>query len=186
MEKNEIRKSIKELKKHLPESDRVVYSERILEQLYEISEFKKCKRIFCYVSFNQEVITTSLITTALKQGKKTAVPKVTQEGLKFFYINSLKDLTPGVLGILEPTTIEEAIPDPLDENLIIVPGLAFDEYKNRIGYGKGYYDSFFRQYASCPLKKIALAYDFQVQKKIPVEESDIKVDSIITQYGIIK
>ncbi len=186
MEKNEIRKSIKDLKKHLPESDQKGYSERILEQLYNIPEFKKCKMIFSYVSFNQEVITTSLIKTAFEHGKKTAVPKITNEGMKFFFINSFEDLKPGVLGILEPTTKEEAIPAPLEENLVIVPGLAFDEHKNRIGYGKGYYDSFFAKYQSYPLIKIALAYDFQILKKVPADDFDIKVDSIITQCGIIR
>lgn len=185
MLKQEIRKSMKQLKSHLGEADREAFSKNILKRLYQSPEYKKCSQVFSYVSFNQEVITTDLILTALSQKKKVAVPKITGDRMQFYYINSIEDLKPGILGILEPVTTEEAIPHPWEDNLIIVPGLAFDKHRNRIGYGRGYYDSFFMKYGNCPLKKIALAYDFQVLSELPAEEHDIKVDQIITQNNII-
>ncbi len=186
MLKQEIRKSMKELKSRLTEPDRRAYSDRILKRLWETSAYGTCRRIFCYVSFNQEVITTGLIEKALYQQKKVAVPKITDDEMKFYYIDSLKELKPGVLGILEPAAGKVAVPVRTEENLIIVPGLAFDPQGNRIGYGKGYYDVFFQKYENYPLKKIALAYDFQVLTELPADELDIKVDQIITPSGIIR
>ncbi len=183
MLKQEIRKSMKERKSGLKESDRAAYSNIILEKLFQTSEYKKCGKVFSYVSFNKEVITTKLITTALLLQKKVAVPKIIGNEMKFYYINSLEDLSPGILGITEPITKKEAVPEK--EDLIIVPGLAFDLHKNRIGYGRGYYDGFFMKYGNIPLKKIALAFDFQVVSELPSEKHDIKVDKIITQDGII-
>ncbi|MGB8453757.1 MAG: 5-formyltetrahydrofolate cyclo-ligase [Anaerocolumna sp.] len=186
MLKQGIRKLMKDLKSMLEEADRAAYSKNILERLYQSPEYKKCSRIFSYVSFNQEVITTDLIMTALSQKKKVAVPKITGDGMKFYYINSIEDLQPGILGILEPVTTKEAAPYPFEDNLIIVPGLAFDKHKNRIGYGRGYYDGFFSKFNNYPLEKIALAFDFQVLSELPAEGHDIKVDQIITQSYVIK
>ena len=87
-------------------------------------------------------------------------------------------------GILEPKTVEE---DKIGEefDLIIMPGVAFDKFGNRIGYGGGYYDKYIsRKNIKCP--KIALAYDLQIIDKIQCEEHDIKADGIISNKEFIK
>ena len=84
-----------------------------------------------------------------------------------------------------------------DENildLIIVPAVAFDYTKNRIGFGGGYYDIFLSRILlnnrnngknrNKPLI-IGVCYDFQLIDYIPSEVHDIKVDSIITEKNII-
>lgn len=185
MTKQEIRRKMKELKHQLEESLIMTYSDAITRQLMQTSAYTQCNHLFCYVSFNQEVLTNGIILTALSQNKKVAVPKIIGEEMKFFYIESLDQLKPGVLGILEPDNCEEAIPDKSNKNLVIVPGLAFDYNKNRIGYGKGYYDRFFLKYENIPMKKIALSYDFQVIEELPLGKYDKSVDQIITQNGII-
>ena len=73
-----------------------------------------------------------------------------------------------------------------DENildLIIVPALAFDIVKNRIGFGGGYYDKFLhkiRKNHNNPLI-IGICYDFQLLDNIPSEIHDVKVDFVITE-----
>ncbi|MBW2999653.1 5-formyltetrahydrofolate cyclo-ligase, partial [Candidatus Woesearchaeota archaeon] len=62
-------------------------------------------------------------------------------------------------------------------DLVILPGAAFDKKGNRIGSGSGYYDIFLKG-MDCP--KIALCFDFQIVKKIPAEEHDVKADKVIT------
>ncbi|WFR60008.1 5-formyltetrahydrofolate cyclo-ligase [Anaerocolumna sp. AGMB13025] len=187
MIKQEIRKNIREQKSRLSFQERETYSNLIIKKLTEQREYQRASEVFCYISFNQEVITSAFIEEALSGRKRIAVPKITGDGMKFYYISSLKNLKPGVLGILEPDTRnEEAVPKKGNENLIIVPGLAFDLLGNRIGYGKGYYDAFFGKYKDFSWIKTALAYDFQILPKLPAEEHDIKVDHIITQSGLIK
>lgn len=186
MVKQEVRSNMKELKSKLPESFVLRNSDCISNHLLQTTAYNQCNILFCYVSFNQEVITTSILKTALSQKKKVAVPKITGNEMKFFCIESLGDLKPGTLGILEPITTNEVIPSLDAHNLVLVPGLAFDLKKNRIGYGKGYYDGYFIKYVEIPMTKIALAYDFQVLNELPVEEHDIKVDRILTQTRIIE
>ncbi|WP_313129001.1 5-formyltetrahydrofolate cyclo-ligase [Anaerocolumna sp.] len=186
MNKKELRAHIKEAKITLSRATIQEDSNKITSILLDSSWFKDCSQLFCYVSFNQEIITTHIILTALEQSKKVAVPKIVDQEMKFFYIKSLGELEPGTLGILEPFSGEEAIPSGTEESLCIVPGLAFDRHRNRIGYGKGYYDKFFTKYTDKPIRKIALAFDFQIYENLPAEEYDKKVDRIITPTTIIE
>lgn len=86
-------------------------------------------------------------------------------------------------GILEPTSDSQEI-DPKLLDLIIVPGIGFDRNKNRIGFGKGYYDRFLKQTSAL---KIALAYSFQISDKyINSDAFDIPMDAIVTESVIIE
>ncbi len=69
-------------------------------------------------------------------------------------------------------------------DLVIVPGVAFDEDLNRIGFGKGYYDRILYRLSS-RAKKVAVAHDFQVLNSIPSEEHDVKMDIIVTEKRVI-
>ena len=83
-------------------------------------------------------------------------------------------------GILEPQKTKFKIP-----NLILLPILAFDRNKYRLGYGKGFYDRFLNKY----LKKISniltvgVAFSFQKHHRLPVNNNDVKLDYILTEKG---
>lgn len=175
--KKEIREYIKEKKLNYPIEYLEKNSNIIINKLLKTREYKSCHTLFTYVSYNQEVITTNLIKETLGW-KKVAVPRIDDDKMQFYYIDSLEDLRVGGLGILEATNSELAIPK--DNDLFIVPGLAFDEKKNRIGYGKGYYDKYFLEYSQVNFHKIALAFDFQILSKIAVDDYDVKLDNIIS------
>ena len=62
-------------------------------------------------------------------------------------------------------------------DLIIVPGVGFDQNNNRLGYGKGFYDHFLK---NKNIFKIGICFKEQLLDEIPVNEYDIKMDLIIT------
>ena len=64
--------------------------------------------------------------------------------------------------------------------------VAFDQFHNRLGYGKGYYDKFLLGHTrgKKPPLTIGLAFSFQKYKKIPTTKFDIKLDYILTEKGI--
>ena len=97
-------------------------------------------------------------------------------------LNSFEDLVEGPYGILEPKKekIKEISFDEID--LIIIPGIVFDLKGNRIGHGKGFYD---RLLKNTKVSIIALAFEFQIIGKIPVDKNDKPVDIIITEKRII-
>ncbi len=72
------------------------------------------------------------------------IKKEQEDSCAFTYDIQINELEKNDFGILEPKK-ENKIVTPEDIDVIIVPGLVFDTNKNRIGYGKGFYDRFFNE-----------------------------------------
>ena len=85
-------------------------------------------------------------------------------------------------GILEPKKTKIIYPD-----IIFVPILAFDNKKNRLGYGKGFYDKFLNECIKINKKSltIGVAFSFQKYNNLPINKKDVRLDYIITDKGII-
>jgi 5-formyltetrahydrofolate cyclo-ligase len=86
----------------------------------------------------------------------------------------------GSFQIEEPTG--DAVTDPAEIEVIVVPAVAFDRKGNRLGRGKGFYD---RLLSTTRATTIGVGYDFQVFDELPVEEHDIPMDMVITQNNVI-
>ncbi len=189
MTKKEIRSHIKAVRNDLPVSLRTEYSHIISERLYELREFKECNKLFTYISFGSEVNTKEIIDMALQMNKKVYVPKVEDNDLNFYEIDGLKDLIRSKFGILEPDSDKhQQYRSTLSDNnkmLMLLPGLAFDKYGNRIGYGAGYYDRYLGRYSHNEWIKIALVYDFQILNQLTVNKYDIPTDYIITDKKLV-
>ena len=179
MDKKYLRQIIKEKKAMMNDAEIEKLSASLCLGLYNLDEYKNAGCIFAYVSYNQEVRTRDLIEHALKDGKKVAVPKVYGDMMQFKYISSLNDLQPGYMGIPEPSGDLECADNREDDVLMIMPGLAFDEIGNRVGYGKGYYDRYLAQHNKTMYTKVALAYDFQIVDSIKADAFDVKTDILI-------
>lgn len=177
--KKELRKEIIKKRDELDCTEKTIKDKKIIEKLKDTKEYKEAKGIFVYIGFGSEINTKILIEDALGDGKEVCVPKVIKKDMVFIKINSLENLVTSSYGILEPVGDKNNF-NVDNLGLIIMPGLAFDKQGNRLGYGGGYYDKFLSN-NKINVKKIALAYDFQILDKVPSEEHDIKVDSIITE-----
>lgn len=102
-----------------------------------------------------------------------------------YYIKNLEsDLVKGNFGILEPDILRAEAARPTDISLAIVPGVAFDLNRHRIGFGKGFYDRFLPE-LSPDAAKIGLAYELQLVDFIEADEYDIRLDMVITEKRII-
>ena len=84
-------------------------------------------------------------------------------------------------GILEPFKSSKVTP-----NIALVPLLAFDKQKNRLGYGKGFYDKFLSRNKKInkTIITVGVAFSFQKYNKLPINNKDFKLDYIITEKGI--
>ena len=83
-------------------------------------------------------------------------------------------------GIPEPKISKKLVP-----SVMLVPLLAFDENKNRLGYGKGYYDKFLEKFRNRKILTIGVAFSFQKYNNLPTNKKDIKLNYIITEKGIL-
>ena len=172
LDKKELRKNLLLNRKKIPLYIRKKYQKEI--DSYLISFLMPYSRIGIYVSKEEEVDTHHLISCLLKQGKHIYVPKVIHKTLSFHEIHSFDDLTVSSFGILEPMDNNPIDLSILDIN--IIPLVGFDIHKNRIGYGKGYYDSILKK----SKYNIGIAYPSQEVKCIPVEPWDIPLDEVLT------
>lgn len=154
-------------------------SNTIVDKIIKTDQYKDSKIIAIYKSMKTEVDTSKLIKYSINNGKIIALPRVEENELKFYKINSTEEnLEKSKFGIEEPLGKKENLIDSNLIDLVIVPGICFDLEKNRLGFGKGYYDRFLKQK---DFKSIGICFDEQITKKVPTNNNDMKVKEIITE-----
>lgn len=157
-------------------------SKKIYDILINSDLYSKSNIVMSYISFKNEVDTFEVMKKILDDNKTLIVPKTTKDfNILPIKIENFNDLEIGNYGILEPKS-NKIYDGKMD--LILVPGICFDKSKNRIGFGKGYYDRLLKDYYE--IIKIGLCYDFQIVDEIETDIFDIKMDNIITNKGFIE
>ena len=190
LKKKELRKSILDIRNNMGIGEKQEKDNVIRDKFLESDYYKNSNKIFIYISYSSEIDTINIINKALNDDKDIFVPKTifdTKE-MNAVKINSLKNMKKDRYGILEPEEGRACI-DPNELDLIVVPGVAFDNNGGRMGYGAGYYDRYFKKISTenrNNVKKIALAYNFQIVDNVPMNNEDVKIDDIITEENIIK
>lgn len=175
--KSEFRRFFLNLRREMDEYTIKEKSEQIINNLLKSDLYKNAASIFVYVSKNKEVDTRDFIEKAINDGKKIYVPKIKAKEIFAVKLNDISELEAGSFDI--PTSMrEDSITNP---ELTICPGLSFDDEKNRLGFGGGYYDRFLSQNKTT---KVGLMIKEFASKKIPTDPWDIKMDYIITEDKI--
>lgn len=180
--KRKIRKRVLELRSNMSPEERKAASLKVADRIIGHQWFYGAESLLSFVSFGSEIDTAEIINEALRTGKKVYVPRVEGEEMKFYRILSLKELSTGYKGIREPDGSSEKYeyhPEAANRTLMIMPGAAFDPLKNRIGYGKGFYDRYLADKEALALHTIAIGFCCQLVGEIPCEEQDVKPYQVI-------
>lgn len=152
--------------------------QQIAKNLMEQPFFETAQTIMIYLSIGSEVDTLELTKKMLLLGKRLCAPVCMAGGMMVARsFSSLDELRSGRYGILEPQGDEV-----FDIDLILVPGLGFNERFHRIGYGAGYYDRFLLKSSAITC---GLFYDEQ-RADFLEEPHDLPLDYIITETKILK
>lgn len=175
MDKQQLRKAIREKKRAMPPEEIERRSEILARLFLETPEYRQARTLYGYLPYNQEVRTIPILEQALRDGKQVAVPKVYGDTMHFLLLEDLTQVAKGYAGIPEPIADGPVAQDPAA--LVLMPGLAFDPQGHRIGYGGGFYDKFLAQEPEHPT--VALCYDFQVLPHLDTQEFDIPVDLVL-------
>jgi 5-formyltetrahydrofolate cyclo-ligase len=179
--KKEIRKQVLSARDGMPPAERAKKSREIEERLFSLSEFQSSRVVMFFASFRSEVETERMIRRTLRAGKRVVLPKVKGAELGLFEIRDFdNDVSPGAWNIPEPR--ESAPVEIRDIDLIILPGAAFDERGNRVGYGAGFYDKLLPGFQK---STVALAFEVQMAPRVPASAHDIPVQKIITEKRVI-
>ena len=144
---------------------------------------KKSILIALYYPSNFELNVLKVLELKYFSHQTILLPVAEKNNLMNFYQWKKNDvLTINEFGMLEPIKAEAKTPD-----IIIVPLLAFDKDKYRLGYGKGYYDRYLNKHIKQYKKNtmtVGVAFSFQKHNKLPINKNDVKMDFILTEKGI--
>ena len=177
IEKKELRDRFVRERNDIPAAIRREYSDDIFECIRSLVRYKISRLILVFVSAGSEPETHRFIETALSDGKKVAVPYISEGEMSFRYIGSLSELVPGAFGISEPPAGNETVKD-FSSCLCVTPCLSVDENGVRLGYGGGFYDRFLKDHN---VHTIALAYEACITDSLPEEQHDLRVGKIVTE-----
>ena len=183
MDKKELRRYIREQKRHFTPQQLGEMSLSIMSSLLSHSQIQKADSVLMYHSLPDEVDTHSALDKLLAMGKKVLLPKVVGDTeMTIHEYTGKESLQPSVpYGILEPTTPELSIIN-CQLSIAVVPGMAFDRQGHRLGRGKGYYDRFLSQIPN--IYKIGVCFPFQMLESIPSESTDVVMDEVITSLNL--
>ena len=180
MDKKRLRKELVEKRKNIPKNKKAIYDKEISRKIIESNYFKKAEQVLVFASVGDEFNTDFIIENCRMENKSVFYPLCidNQGEMKFFRVDSPEDLQIGMYNIPEPKShCNEYCQKGND--LVIVPCLSVDKKCYRIGYGKGYYDRFLKEFfgvSICP------CYYELTSDKLPTNDFDVKINVIVTQH----
>ena len=183
IKKDEIRKQILEKRSNLSFEEVDKKSELIIENLTPY--LKNAQNIMIFMDMKNEVRITKLIE--LYPEKNFFISKIVNSKNREMKINKYNE---NELVLHKFGYYESSSDDFYDEkilDIVVVPALAFDSSKNRIGFGGGYYDTFLNKVRGKNKNTlfIGVCYDFQMIEEVPIEGHDITLDLVINESEIL-
>lgn len=141
----------------------------------------RCRYLGLYAAQKDELSLAPLATRLSSQGKQVLWPRIAGRFLEFAP-GSIAGLVPGRFDILAPA---DDTPRELlgSQDLVLLPGIAFDRFGGRLGRGRGYYDRTFPSGVPSPIL-IGVGYSFQVISEVPTNKNDRRVHAIVTENGL--
>lgn len=172
--KKDLRKEMLEKRNELEANQKKILDRTICEKIEFLVHQDNIKVVHTFIPMAKEVNLCPLIDKLLHMGITVVSPKsLPQRKMENLILHSLSKLEEGIYGTKHPAN-SQIYTGKYD--LIIVPGLAFDNNGNRLGYGAGYYDTFLNSHPDA--FKLGVCYPFQVIDDVPAEEHDVKLDGL--------
>jgi 5-formyltetrahydrofolate cyclo-ligase len=145
-------------------------------------KYKKKFKLALYYPSSFEINVLELLKVGYVSNQNLFLPVIEKnKSMNFFPWKKNEVLTVNRYGMLEPIKSNKDIPD-----IILVPLLTFDKDKYRIGYGKGFYDRYLNKYKKKfkNILTVGIAFSFQKYHKLPTDNTDVKLNYILTEKGI--
>ena len=153
------------------------------QKLLEFLKDKEKQSIAGYYAINSEMDITNSLKFLISMNFEISLPQIVKknESLVFKIWKKNTKLLKESFSINVPQSKKELHPD-----IIIVPMVAFDKLKNRIGYGGGYYDRTIKEFKEKKkIYTIGIAFDEQETNIIPTDRYDQNLNMILTPSRVI-
>ncbi|WP_162198157.1 5-formyltetrahydrofolate cyclo-ligase [Geofilum rubicundum] len=173
--KKALRKHITYLKSVVPLLQMQEESRHVVAAIEALAVFKQARTVLAYWPMFKELDLSSLLNKWQAE-KVFLLPVVQGDSLEIRRFQGETSLAPGPsFGIMEP--VGPAFNAFGDIDLVLVPGVAFDEEGRRIGHGKAYYDRLLPQLTKA--FKIGVGFSFQLVEDVPSEAHDVRLDLVV-------
>ena len=182
--KAELRRLLLDLRKQMSEDVHAAKSEQICAVLEKLIDEIGATTVLTFFPVRGEPDILPLAKRLLEKGITVAFPISHKEDvrLEFRAICNINDLKVGTYKICEPTESTQTLSRFGCDAVCLVPALSFDRCGMRLGYGMGYYDRFLTGFGGISL---GVAFSDLLVDKLPATDTDIPVQKIITEGGVI-
>lgn len=184
-----LRKRVIEQRGALSDDELTESAQRLSENFASTPEYRQAGSVAAYWPVRGEADVRPLMEWALEAGKRVYLPIVGDDGLlRFAPYDRDSVFENNRLGIPEPQVTSEALVDPHDLELVIVPLTVFDDRGNRLGMGGGFYDRSFAFLNGEPARARPIlagaAHEFQRAERLPTCDWDIPARLVVTEQHI--
>jgi 5-formyltetrahydrofolate cyclo-ligase len=160
-------------------------SKNVQEILQNLPIYKKAKLVMAYYPLKGEVDVLEMIRKAKDKRFCFPVMDLEKKDLIPFEVENLEDFVMGPWQVMQPNLKKAKKIEISQIDIVIVPGLAFDYERNRLGRGGGFYDRFLKRIKP-RTKKVGVAFKFQIFKSLPIHPPlDEKVDLVVSESFFI-
>ena len=185
--RKKLREQIRHARKQIPAPYARQASLKFSERIAELDAYRQAKKVGGFLPFDGEANPRPLMERAILEKKSVYVPVIVATGkpLKFAPWTVETKLKKNQFGIDEPDVPAEQWIEGNELDCVITPLVAFDEARNRIGVGGGFYDrtfAFSKSTSSTTL--IGIAYELQKLESIETEEWDVPLTAIATELAV--
>ena len=186
----EIRRHVGAARDALSAEEREDKSRLIFTRVVQAWEYQQAETVLAYAHFRSEVQTDRVLRATLAAGKRLVLPRVNRAWHEldlYLVTDPARQLVPGVWGIPEPDPAQcPAV--PLGEiECVIAPGVAFDPWGGRTGYGGGFYDRLLNALSPAQARVcLGLAYEVQIVYEVPRGLFDAHVGAVATELRLVE
>ncbi len=183
--KRALRRRMAEWRATWPQPAKKKATAAVMSRLFSASEYDMSSMVAAYLAVGGELDVERLIRRCHADGRRVVVPARLDNGRAGY---GLRELLPGselVLGPLDvPEPREGAWIAPGEVDLWVCPGVAFDRWGGRMGYGGGFYDRLLAQPPTTGHgRRIGVCFSFQLVSRVPCEAHDIPMHGVICEDG---
>lgn len=179
LEKKELRRRVREELSALSRSELVRSDDALFARFLALPQVEAAQTIFAFWGIpGKEPDTSRLIGELVKRGKTVGLPRMLPEHrMEVRRYDPDRPLVKASFGISEPGE-DCPLLDRENIGLVLVPAVCYDRLGYRLGFGGGYYDRWLEGFSGV---KVGLCRGAVLQKAVPTEAHDAKVDILLTE-----
>ena len=162
-------------------------AEALARRIIELEIYRQSSKLAVYFAVNGEISLDPVIDHALAAGKQVYLPNLDKQSLRFSPYFREQKMRINNFRLPEPDVGDDEMLQPAELDLVLAPLVVFDQNRNRIGMGGGFYDRSFAMRKSPKVSVpvlIGVAHELQKVEQIIPEEWDVRLDMVVTERAI--